>query len=198
VNYDLRGKFLRQFLPSLVEGSRAAWCGGASGDEGRNYIRGESTVSFRELQCCINPALRPLPFTFTAPVDVTTIITIITHRAIIRLSLKSFCYEGHICYLCKQQICFLVETTVANQFIRLFSRFVRNLPFIFSVRFIDLHFFYQFIRKTSRIRSLAFGISCTNIHPPISVTLLPKAYFCDRLIAGIAVSNFAEDMDVRL
>jgi hypothetical protein len=35
-------------------------CGGASGDEGRNYIRGESTIGFRELQCCINPALRPL------------------------------------------------------------------------------------------------------------------------------------------
>jgi hypothetical protein len=34
VNYDLRAKFLRKFLPSLVEGSRAAWCGGASGDEG--------------------------------------------------------------------------------------------------------------------------------------------------------------------
>jgi hypothetical protein len=34
VNYDLQAKFLRQFLPSLVEGSRAFWCVGASGDEG--------------------------------------------------------------------------------------------------------------------------------------------------------------------
>jgi hypothetical protein len=49
VNYDLRAKFFPKFLPSLVEGSRAAWCGGASGDEGRNYIRGESTIGFREL-----------------------------------------------------------------------------------------------------------------------------------------------------
>jgi hypothetical protein len=39
--------FDKKFLPSLVEGSRAAWCGGASGDEGRNYIiRGESTVGY--------------------------------------------------------------------------------------------------------------------------------------------------------
>jgi hypothetical protein len=51
VNYDLRAKFLGKFLPSLVEDSHAAWCGGASGDEGRNYIRGESTIG------CINPAL---------------------------------------------------------------------------------------------------------------------------------------------
>jgi hypothetical protein len=36
-----------KFLPSLVEGSRAAWFGGgASGDEGRNYIRGESTIGY--------------------------------------------------------------------------------------------------------------------------------------------------------
>jgi hypothetical protein len=49
VNYDLRAKFLRQFLPSLVEGSRATWCGGASGEEGRNYItRGESTIGYIE------------------------------------------------------------------------------------------------------------------------------------------------------
>jgi hypothetical protein len=50
VNYDLRAKFLRQkFLPSLVEGSHAAWCGGASGDEGRNYIiRSESTIGYIE------------------------------------------------------------------------------------------------------------------------------------------------------
>jgi hypothetical protein len=48
VNYDLRAKFLRKFLPSLVEGSRAAWCDGASGDEGRNYIRGESTIGYIE------------------------------------------------------------------------------------------------------------------------------------------------------
>jgi hypothetical protein len=44
----LRAKFLRKFLPSLVEGSRAAWCGGASGDEGRNYIRGESKIGYIE------------------------------------------------------------------------------------------------------------------------------------------------------
>ena len=122
----------------------------------------------------------------------------ITHRAIIRLSLQSFCYEGHTCYLCKQQICFLAETTDTNQFIRLFSWFVRKVSFIFSVQFIDLYFFNQFIRETSRIRSLAFGISYTNIHPPISVVLLSKAYFCDHLTAGIAGSNFAEDTDVRL
>jgi hypothetical protein len=49
VNYELRAKFLRQkFLPSLVEGSRAAWCGGASGDEGRNYIMGEGTIGYTE------------------------------------------------------------------------------------------------------------------------------------------------------
>jgi hypothetical protein len=49
VNYDLRAKFLRKFLPSLVKGSRAAWCGGASGDEGKNYIiRGESTIGYIE------------------------------------------------------------------------------------------------------------------------------------------------------
>jgi hypothetical protein len=48
VNYDLRAKFLRKFLPSLVEGSRAAWCGGASGDEGRKYIRGESTIGYTD------------------------------------------------------------------------------------------------------------------------------------------------------
>jgi hypothetical protein len=49
VNYDLRAKFLRKFLPSLVEGSRTAWCGGAFGDEGRNYIiRGESTIGYTE------------------------------------------------------------------------------------------------------------------------------------------------------
>jgi hypothetical protein len=62
VNYELRAKFLPKFLPSLAEVSRAAWGGGASGDEGRNYSRGESTIDFRELQCCINPALRPLTF----------------------------------------------------------------------------------------------------------------------------------------
>jgi len=78
-------------------------------------------------------------------VNVTTVIAIITHRAIVRLSLQSFCYEGHICYLCKQQICFLVGTTDTNQSIRLFSRFVRNLLFNFSVQFIVLHFFNQFI-----------------------------------------------------
>jgi hypothetical protein len=32
------------FLPLLVEVSHAAWCG-ASGDEGRNYFRGESTIN---------------------------------------------------------------------------------------------------------------------------------------------------------
>jgi hypothetical protein len=48
VNYDLRAKFLRNFLPSLVEGSRAAWCGDASGDEERNYIRAESTIGYTE------------------------------------------------------------------------------------------------------------------------------------------------------
>jgi hypothetical protein len=48
LNYDLRDKFLRKFLPSLVEGSRAAWCGGASGDKERNYIRGESTIAYTE------------------------------------------------------------------------------------------------------------------------------------------------------
>jgi hypothetical protein len=37
-----------KFLPSLVEVSRAAWCGGASGDEGRNYIGGESTIGYIE------------------------------------------------------------------------------------------------------------------------------------------------------
>jgi hypothetical protein len=64
VNYELRAKFLRKFLPSLVEGSRAAWCGGASGDEGRNYIMGDSTIGYTELQCCINSALRPLTFNY--------------------------------------------------------------------------------------------------------------------------------------
>jgi hypothetical protein len=93
---------------------------------------------------------------------------------------------------------FLVETSDPNQFVRLFSRFVRNLPSIFSVQFIDLHFFNQFIRKTSCTRSSAFGISYSNIHPPISVDHLPKAYFCGCLIAGIAGSNFAEDTDVHL
>jgi hypothetical protein len=48
VNYELRAKFLGKFLPSLVEGYRAAWCGGASGDEGRNYIRGESSIGCTE------------------------------------------------------------------------------------------------------------------------------------------------------
>jgi hypothetical protein len=48
VNYDLRAKFLRKFLPSLVEVSRAAWCGGASGDEGRNIISGDSTIGYIE------------------------------------------------------------------------------------------------------------------------------------------------------
>jgi hypothetical protein len=48
-------------VPSfLVEGSRAAWCDGASGDEWGNYVRGKSTISFLKLQCWINPALRSL------------------------------------------------------------------------------------------------------------------------------------------
>jgi hypothetical protein len=45
VNYDLRAKFLRKFLPSLVEGSRASWCGGASGDEERKYVLGARAQS---------------------------------------------------------------------------------------------------------------------------------------------------------
>ena len=85
-----------------------------------------------------------------------------------------------------------------NQFICLFSRFVRYLPFIFSVQFIDLHFCNQIFRESSRIRSLASGISYTNIHLPISVALLPKTYFCGHFFARIAGSNFAEDTDVRL
>jgi hypothetical protein len=48
VNYDLLAKFLRKFLPSLVEDSRAAWCGGAFGDEGRNYIEGDRTIGYIE------------------------------------------------------------------------------------------------------------------------------------------------------
>jgi hypothetical protein len=59
----------------MVEGSRTAWCGGASRDEGRNYIiRGESTIGYRELQCCINPALRPLTFLMIKPTRCTSFL----------------------------------------------------------------------------------------------------------------------------
>jgi hypothetical protein len=62
VNYDLRAKFLRKFLPSLVEGSCAAWCGGASGDEGRNYIRGRAQSAIQRAAVLYKP--RPATFNF--------------------------------------------------------------------------------------------------------------------------------------
>jgi hypothetical protein len=61
VYYGLTAKFLRQFPPSLAEGSRAAWCDGASGDEWGNYFQG---VGYNKLNSFSveDPAQRPLTF----------------------------------------------------------------------------------------------------------------------------------------
>jgi hypothetical protein len=65
VNYGLLAKFLRytEFPPSLAEGSRAAWCDGASRDEWGNYVRGrvQSTLTVAVPK---DPAKRPLILTF--------------------------------------------------------------------------------------------------------------------------------------
>jgi hypothetical protein len=52
------------FLSSLVEASRAAWCG-APLEMKEGTVSGARVQSAIRLQCWIGPAKRPLPFTFT-------------------------------------------------------------------------------------------------------------------------------------
>jgi hypothetical protein len=65
VNYDLRAKFLRQkFLPSLVEGSRAAWCGGASGDEEGTTPGARAQSAIQRAAVLYKPRLATFNFNF--------------------------------------------------------------------------------------------------------------------------------------